>query len=76
MGLAMRKAVFGTYRFYPKYSDTWSPYYTCPKTFKNKSIIVEVINATRWVANSVNPDRTLLPASTLFAQVYLSENLG
>ena len=38
MRLAMRKAAFGAYRFYPKYSDTWSPYHICPKISRKKKV--------------------------------------
>ena len=68
----------GTYRKFPKYSDT-------QKICCNHSKIwtmglyhrVMSPNDADGMANSVDPDQTAVwSGSALFAQTYLSENLG
>ena len=47
------------YRFYPKYSDTSTPYHVCSKIWTSTiHYPMLCLKIAGWVANSVDPDET------------------
>ena len=65
------------YRKILKNSDTQKIGWNHPKSWKRWLYFKEMRpKDTEGIANSVDPDQTVWSCSALFAQAYLSENLG
>ena len=55
----IRRKMFIKYLFYPKYSDTSTPYHICSKIWtRTIHYPMLCLKIAGWVANSVDPDET------------------